>query len=45
MVHKCDKKKVLSHLEKDRKTWLKLSEHAKEEAVSDLKLIRAIRGM
>ena len=47
MVHKLTacQKRVLKHLEKDQETWVRLSEKAKEEAMSDLKLIRRIRGM
>jgi len=34
---------VIRHLEKDSKTWDKLSKEAKHEAESDRKLIRAIK--
>ena len=35
-------KEVKSHLKGDRKTWIKLSKEAKDEAVSDKKLIKKI---
>jgi hypothetical protein len=34
---------IQSHLRKDRKTWLRLSKKAKEEADSDASLIRKLR--
>lgn len=37
------KSKVVSHLKKDSKTWNKLSKEAKDESVSDKKLIKKIK--
>jgi hypothetical protein len=33
------KEEIIAHLEKDSKTWAKLSDDAKEESLSDLALI------
>jgi hypothetical protein len=34
---------IKTHLRKDRKTWLKLSKEAKDEAKSDERLIRRLK--
>jgi len=41
-MKKC-KKKVVSHLKKDSKTWNKLAKESKEEAKSDKKLIKTLK--
>jgi len=46
MSHKLTscKKNVLKHLKEDSQTWLKLSKRSKEEYLSDLRLMKKIRG-
>jgi hypothetical protein len=47
MVHKkltACQTRVLKHLKGDSQTWLKLSKKAKEEYLSDVKLMKKIKG-
>jgi hypothetical protein len=43
MMKKPIKTKVVKHLQRDSKTWIKLSKEAKSEAKDDKKLIKKVR--